>query len=335
MATIIQPWVFYALCVLGAVGVLLALPRGGRTPQVLGALVAALAGGLLLVAMAGKAGQKHLPNLYFYVFSLVGLGSALRVITHPRPVYAALYFILTVLASAGLFLILSAEFMAFALIIIYAGAILITYLFVIMLATQAPEEGQEEVLAEYDTTAREPVWATLAGFALLAVLTTMLFRGSDTLPVVAPKNADALLAEMPRKVENVLVGANLLDKQSGEQVRFIDPNAGVIVIEGKEGSRTLARSDWPEHLTVSNVELLGFNLLRDHPGTIEIAGVILLMAMLGAVVLSRKQVQMDEEAKQRQVTSLAKARASHDPVKDSPLELTNPVGSFTADEGAF
>jgi len=48
------------------------------------------------------------------------------------------------------------------------------------------------------------------------------------------------------------------------------------------------------------VEALGFNLLRDHPGAIEIAGIILLMAMLGAVVLSRKQVQLDEEAKMRQ-----------------------------------
>jgi type II secretory pathway pseudopilin PulG len=58
-------------------------------------------------------------------------------------------------------------------------------------------------------------------------------------------------------------------------------------------------------LNVTNGDRLGFNLLRDHPGTIEIAGVILLMAMLGAVVLSRKQVQIDEEAKMNQVQSLA------------------------------
>jgi hypothetical protein len=56
---------------------------------------------------------------------------------------------------------------------------------------------------------------------------------------------------------------------------------------------------------VKNPESLGFNLLKDHPGTIEIAGVILLMAMLGSVVLSRKQVQIDEEAKGRQAQALA------------------------------
>jgi hypothetical protein len=45
-------------------------------------------------------------------------------------------------------------------------------------------------------------------------------------------------------------------------------------------------------------------LLGEHPGTIEIAGVILLMAMLGSVVLSRKQVQIDEEAKRRPALAL-------------------------------
>jgi hypothetical protein len=58
-------------------------------------------------------------------------------------------------------------------------------------------------------------------------------------------------------------------------------------------------------MDVTNVEALGFNLLRDHPGAIEIAGVILLMAMLGAVVLSRKQVQLDEDAKMQQAKMLA------------------------------
>ena len=50
---------------------------------------------------------------------------------------------------------------------------------------------------------------------------------------------------------------------------------------------------------------MGFNFLSEHPGTIEIAGVLLLMAMLGAVVLSRKQVQLDEDAKQKQAMELA------------------------------
>lgn len=307
MDTILNPYLLYALIVLGGVGVCLALPRGRPTPQFIGAGIAALAGGLVILFLGLNSGR-HYANVYFYVFSAVGLGAALRVITHPRPVYAALYFVLTVLAASGLFLILSAEFMAFALVIVYAGAILITYLFVIMLATQAPEEGELEKLAEYDTQAREPLAATVVGFLLLAVLTTMLFGGVRSLPTPAARQADLAL-EMPRKAENVLRARGLL--KSGDTLELLrpagsdDPNADVIEIHSAGSTTVLTRDQWPEELKVANIESLGFNLLRDHPGTIEIAGVILLMAMLGAVVLSRRQVQMDEEAKMRQARHLA------------------------------
>lgn len=50
--------------------------------------------------------------------------------------------------------------------------------------------------------------------------------------------------------------------------------------------------------------MVGRNLLADHPGTIEIAGVILLMAMLGATVLSRRQVEIDEAAKAHEARRL-------------------------------
>lgn len=333
MGQIISPFIFFSLLVLGALGVCLALPRRGMTPQLIGALLTGLAGGLLMLVLGLKAGREGLPNIYFYIFSAVGLGGALRVITHPRPVYAALYFIMTVLASAGLFLLLSAEFMAFALVIVYAGAILITYLFVIMLATQAPEEGHEEVLAEYDTAAREPVAASVVGFVLLGALTVMMFRGLGSNEGLASARTitepDAVLADVPRKVENVLRNSGVL--KEGEAVVAIGRAEGNILIQGADGKeRTLPKSEWPENLHVTNAELVGFNLLRDHPGTIEIAGVILLMAMLGAVVLSRKQVQLDEEAKATHVTMLARNMVSRDPVKDSPLELVNPVGAGPA-----
>ena len=308
---IINPYMLYGLCVLGALGVCLSLPRRGISPQVLGALIASLAGGLLLLGL-GATNPGALPNIYFYIFSLVALGAALRVITHPRPVYAALYFVLTVIATAGLFLILSAEFMAFAMIIVYAGAILITYLFVIMLATQSPQEGEVEVLTEYDTAAREPVAATVVGFLLLAIMTTLAFRGLPDLKAPAPLQSDSLLAEMPRKIERTLDAEGTLPE--GGKVKLDAQNRAVVdwatrQVTVVDGGGAESQVVIPEDLKVSNPGRLGFNLLRDHPGTIEIAGVILLMAMLGAVVLSRKQVQIDEEAKMNQANSLAASLA--------------------------
>lgn len=313
MDQVINPLALYGACALGAIGVLLALPRrDGKNPQILGAVIASLAGGIVLLAMGLKAGGLlgigYSPSAYFYVFALMALGASLRVITHPRPVYAALYFVLSILATAGLFLILSAEFMAFALVIVYAGAILITYLFVIMLATQAPTEDLENALTEYDTAAREPVIATASGFVLLAVLTTLMFRGVGELPKSPAVNGQALLAEMPRKIEAALLASGTLP--SGAKVTFdskgdakVDFAARTVEIKLADGAtKTVAL---PADLSVTNTEMVGFNLLRDHPGSIEIAGVILLMAMLGAVVLSRKQVQMDEDAKERHAKLLA------------------------------
>lgn len=311
MDQVINPVILYVLLALGGVGVCMALPRRGNNPQPIGGIIAAAAAGLVILVLSLKAAPR-LPNLYFYIFSVISLGAALRVITHPRPVYAALYFILTVISTAGLFVILGAEFLAFALIIVYAGAILITYLFVIMLASQAPTGDQTEVLAEYDTVSREPVAATAAGFVLLGVLTTMMFR---TLPEMRPPGRsgdEALLAKMPRKVETSLLNAGLrkegekLDR-NGRGEPMIDVEAGVItILENEHGQRKeILRKDWPASMQVTNIEGVGFSLLADHPGAIEIAGVILLMAMLGAVVLARKQVELDEEAKARHAALLS------------------------------
>lgn len=319
MQQIVNPILFYSLVALGGLGVLIALPKRGVNPQPIGGVLAAMAGGLAILLLSLSAGVKQLPNLYFYVFAAIALGGALRVITHPKPVYAALYFVLTILATAGLFVILSAEFIAFALIIVYAGAILITYLFVIMLATQAPTEGMEESVPEYDRFAREPIAAVASGFVLLAVLTTMMFRGvgggEGEGIVRAPDAADErLMTVLPGRVEQtlrdegVLKAGEVLEKNESTGQYAIDLERGEIRVIGRDGqSRVLSREEWPASLAPRNIEGVAWSLLAKHPGSIEIAGVILLMAMLGAVVLARKQVQLDEEAKARHAARLSSA----------------------------
>lgn len=322
----ISPIVLYSMIALGAVGVLLALPRARASFALPGFLIGAAAGGIVLAALGSKAlsqGGGGLPNVYFYIFGFIALAASLRVVTHPKPVYSALYFILTILATCGLFLILSAEFMAFALVIIYAGAILITYLFVIMLATQAPTEELSENQAPFDRVAREPVLATVSGFLLLAVLSTLMARGVPTLAIAPSPESDRLLAELPLRIERALRDERLLTGEGGilpteslARSMNADGTPGPYLIDDRqrtavvrvdaEGGATRTVS-WPEDLALSNVEGVGHELIRAHPGAIEIAGVILLMAMLGAVVLARKQMQIDEDAKRAQAQGLASA----------------------------
>ena len=304
MDALINPILLYLALGIGGVGVALAIPRRGVSPQQIGGVIAAGGAGLVILllslrAFAAADGElRALPSPLFYVFGLIALGASLRVITHPRPVYAALYFILSILSTAGLYLLLSAEFMAFALVIVYAGAILITYLFVIMLATQAPTEAEVDELPEYDAVGREPMVATLAAFVLLGALTTMLLGGAAELQPAPAAHPDAVLAELPARVARSLRDAGMMER--GEELArgadnryLIDVDGRMATVAGDDGRRVEA---WPEDLSAYNVEGVGFSLLNDYPGSIEIAGVILLMAMVGAVVLARKKVEMDEEA---------------------------------------
>jgi NADH-quinone oxidoreductase subunit J len=69
----------------------------------------------------------------FYAFSLVLVFAALRVITTRNPVHAALWLVLCFFTAAGVWLLLKAEFLAIALVLVYVGAVMVLFLFVVMM----------------------------------------------------------------------------------------------------------------------------------------------------------------------------------------------------------
>ena len=72
-------------------------------------------------------------TILFYVFSAILLVSALLVITARNPVYSALYLVLAFFNAAALFLLLGAEFLGLILILVYVGAVMVLFLFVVMM----------------------------------------------------------------------------------------------------------------------------------------------------------------------------------------------------------
>src|ERR1035437_6081095 len=70
---------------------------------------------------------------FFYFFSAVLLFAAFRVITARNPVYAVLYLVLAFFQAAALWLLLKAEFLAIALVLVYVGAVMVLFLFVVMM----------------------------------------------------------------------------------------------------------------------------------------------------------------------------------------------------------
>jgi len=71
--------------------------------------------------------------LFFYLFSAVTVFSALRVVTARNPVHSALFLVLTFFSAAAIWLLLKAEFLAITLVLVYIGAVMVLFLFVVMM----------------------------------------------------------------------------------------------------------------------------------------------------------------------------------------------------------
>jgi NADH-quinone oxidoreductase subunit J len=157
--------------------------------------------------------------------------SAIATITFRNPVYCAIWFGLSLLGTAGLFLFQGAQFLGVATIVVYAGAILVTFLFVLMLAQP---RGQ----AVYDR---------VSSTAFLSALTGALTVGVLTLTVVSVWRQD-----QPGETRLAAVDRAALD------------------------SDILA----PDHMARLGASLFGQQLLA-----VEVAGTLLLVALVGTVAI--------------------------------------------------
>src|SRR3954466_16067870 len=83
------------------------------------------------------------PTFFFYFLSALAILSALATVTRRNPVHSALSLIMTLLAIAGLYLMLYAPFIAGVQIVLYAGGIMVLFLFVIMLVTTEQATHEE------------------------------------------------------------------------------------------------------------------------------------------------------------------------------------------------
>ncbi|HEX2535512.1 MAG TPA: NADH-quinone oxidoreductase subunit J [Chitinophagaceae bacterium] len=162
-------------------------------------------------------------QILFWALSVLALFSALMVITSKHPVYSVLWLVITFFSISGHYLLLNAQFLAIVNIIVYAGAIMVLFLYVLMLMDLRKE-----------TEPRKNKWLKLAG---------------------AVAGGSLLL---------VLVAA-LRDVEAGK-AQVISGNIGLI-------------------------ENLGRVLFRDYVVPFEISSVLFLSAMVGAVVIGKRDPQ--------------------------------------------
>ncbi|HKW81992.1 MAG TPA: NADH-quinone oxidoreductase subunit J [Casimicrobiaceae bacterium] len=75
----------------------------------------------------------NVASVVFYAFAAILIFAALRVISSSNPVHSALWLVLSFFSAAGLWLLLQAEFLAIALVLVYVGAVMVLFLFVVMM----------------------------------------------------------------------------------------------------------------------------------------------------------------------------------------------------------
>ncbi|MDP7029129.1 MAG: NADH-quinone oxidoreductase subunit J [Phycisphaerales bacterium] len=259
-----------------------------------------MAGGL-----PGAAGDVA-EHVFFLIFALTAVASAVQMIRQKRPVYSALFFVLVIMSVCGALVMLEAFFIAFALVIVYAGAILITYMFVLMLAQQASDSAHAGETPEYDRSPREPFAAVMVAGLVMATVVSAAFTGLGDLPPAAGAEtrvqADAaLLRSLPAQVQREAsqAGVSLETEDIAQGVRV---DGDQVLIDGV----TEAGDPTTVHLTrPGNTSHVGWMLVASFPASLELAGVILLMAMFGAVVLARREIDHAERALARSAGRVA------------------------------
>ena len=123
-----------------------------------------------------------MPLLYtfhFYLFGLIAVASALTFVTRKSPVAAALWLVTTMFCLAALYVMLDAQFIGVIQVLVYAGAIMVVFLFVVMLLNLGAAQEQTDFRA---TSVR-----VAGGFVGLVLLALLLVISRQRLPSVFPE----------------------------------------------------------------------------------------------------------------------------------------------------
>jgi len=161
--------------------------------------------------------------LLFFGLAAVAVGAAIAMLLSRNAVYSALFLILNFATVAVFFLLLGAPFIAMAQVTVYAGAIMVLFLFVIMLL------GAEQVLGRHKGGWQRPL-AILLALALMVETGYLIFWRSDLVSVIQPAASD-----------------------------YATPQA------------------------------IGESLFRDYLLPFEVTSVLLLVAMVGVIVLTKEE----------------------------------------------
>lgn len=162
----------------------------------------------------------NITQIIFWFLSVLAVVAAIKVVSSKHPIYSVLWLIVVFFAISGHYILMNAQFLAIVNIIVYAGAIMVLFLFVIMQNLNSDAEGNKYIYIK--------IAGVIAGMCLLIVFIAALSKSSE---------------------------ANILTAKGG--------NVGLI-------------------------KNLGMTLFKDYVIPFEISSILFLSAMIGAVVIGKK-----------------------------------------------
>ena len=121
----------------------------------------------------------NFPLVLFYAFGFILLASALAVILVRNPVHAALFLVLSFVTAAALWLLLYAEFLAITLVLVYVGAVMVLFLFVVMMLDINIDKLREGFWGNLPL-------AALVGFLMAAEMVLLLVKAEGGEPTASP-----------------------------------------------------------------------------------------------------------------------------------------------------
>jgi NADH-quinone oxidoreductase subunit J len=108
--------------------------------------------------------------ILFFIFAAVLIGAALGVILSRNPVYSALLLVLCFFNSAVIWVLLDAEFLGIVLVLVYVGAVMVLFLFVVMMLDVNIEEMRKEFVGYW------PLTVAVAGFVVFAMINVIVVK---------------------------------------------------------------------------------------------------------------------------------------------------------------
>ena len=224
-------------------------------------------------------------QILFIIFSILAVGSAICVIAFKNPIHSALALVLTFFSLAGLFILLGAYFVAAVQVIVYAGAIMVLFLFVIMLLNLGRLRAPRQI-------SKAKVFAVIVGVILAAEAVYIGIKVYDS-TAVSPSQDQVQVASAAITSEQL---NQLAAIESTYQLDRTEINSTYVpeIAEQKNTVEMLTASEANQLIKKLQGEMgkpdrIGTILFTKFLLPFEVTSLILLAALIGVIVLVRRE----------------------------------------------